>query len=81
MELNKFNARMTGQEMIEKLQNENKYLRQSIVEEQVKSDENIRVLNRALTEVKEDNSKLSRQIEDYTELKHHYSNLKKEGVI
>ncbi len=81
MELNKFNARMTGQEMIEKLQNENKYLRQSIVEEQVKSDENIRALNRALTEVKEDNSKLSRQIEDYTELKHHYSNLKKEGVI
>ena len=81
MELNKFNARMTGQEMIEKLQNENKYLRQSIVEEQVKSDENIRALNRALTEVKEDNGKLSRQIEDYTELKHHYSNLKKEGVI
>jgi len=81
MELNKFNARMTGQEMIEKLQNENKYLRQSIVEEQVKSDENIRALNRALTEVKEDNSKLSRQIEDLTELKHHYSNLKKEGVI
>jgi len=81
MELNKFNARMTGQEMIEKLQNENKYLRQSIVEEQVKSDENIRALNRALTEVKEDNSKLSKQIEDYTELKHHYSNLKKERVI
>ena len=81
MELNKFNARMTGQEMIEKLQNENKYLRQSIVEEQVKSDRNIRALNRALTEVKEDNGKLSRQIEDYTELKHHYSNLKKEGVI
>ena len=81
MELNKFNARMTGQEMIEKLQNENKYLRKSIVEEKVKSDENIRALNRALTEVKEDNSKLSRQIEDYTELKHHYSNLKKEGVI
>jgi len=81
MELNKFNARMTGQEMIEKLQNENKYLRQSIVEEKVKSDENIRALNRALTEVKEDNGKLSRQIEDYTELKHHYSNLKKEGVI
>ena len=81
MELNKFNARMTGQEMIEKLQDENKYLRQTLVEEQVKSDGNIRALNRALTEVKEDNSKLSRQIEDYTELKHYYSNLKKEGVI
>jgi len=81
MELNKFNARMTGQEMIEKLQDENKYLRQTLVEEQVKSDGNIRALNKALTEVKEDNSKLSRQIEDYTELKHHYSNLKKEGVI
>ena len=81
MELNKFNARMTGQEMIEKLQDENKYLRQTLVEEQVKSDGNIRALNKALTEVKEDNGKLSRQIEDYTELKHHYSNLKKEGVI
>jgi len=81
MELNKFNARMTGQEMIEKLQDENKYLRQSIVEEQVKSDENIRALNKAIAEVKEDNSKLSRQIEDYTELKHYYSNLKKEGII
>jgi predicted nucleic acid-binding Zn-ribbon protein len=81
MELNKFNARMTGQEMIEKLQNENKYLRQSIVEEQVKSDENIRALNKALTEVKEDNSELSRQIEDYMELKEHYSNLKKQGII
>ena len=72
---------MTGQEMIEKLQDENKYLRQSIVEEQVKSDENIRALNKAIAEVKEDNSKLSRQIEDYTELKHYYSNLKKEGII
>ena len=81
MELNKFNARMTGQEMIEKLQDENKYLRQSILEEQVKSDENIRALNKAIAEVKEDNSKLSRQIEDYTELKHYYSNLKKEGII
>jgi len=81
MELNKFNARMTGQEMIEKLQDENKYLRQTLVEEKVKSDGNIRALNRALTEVKEDNGKLSRQIEDYTELKHHYSNLKKEGDI
>ena len=81
MELNKFNVRMTGQEMIEKLQDENKYLRQSIVEEKVKSDGNIRALNKELTEVKEDNNKLSRQIEDYTELKHHYSNLKKEGII
>jgi len=81
MELSKFNARMTGQEMIEKLQDENKYLRQSIVEEKVKSDGNIRALNKELTEVKEDNNKLSRQIEDYTELKHHYSNLKKEGII
>ena len=81
MELNRFNAKFTGQEMIEKLQDENKYLRQSIVEEKVKSDGNIRALNKELTEVKEDNNKLSRQIEDYTELKHHYSNLKKEGII
>ena len=32
MELNRFNARMTGQEMIEKLQSENKYLREILVE-------------------------------------------------
>ena len=81
MELNRFNPKCTGQEMIEKLQEENKYLREEIVEEKIKSDSNIRVLNKALTEVKEDNGKLSRQIEDYVELKHHYSNLKDQGII
>jgi len=74
MELNKVNPKFTGQEMIEKLQDENKYLRESIVEEKIKSEGNIRALNKALTEVKEDNSNLSRQIEDYIELKDHYSN-------
>ena len=81
MELNRFNAKFTAQEMIEKLQDENKYLRESIVEEKIKSEGNIRALNKALTEVKEDNSNLSRQIEDYIELKHHYSNLKDQGII
>ena len=81
MNLNKFNAKFTGQEMIEKLQDENKYLRESIVEEKIKSEGNIRALNKALTEVKEDNSNLSRQIEDYIELKDHYSNLKHQGII
>jgi len=81
MELNRFNPKCTGQEMIEKLQKENKYLREEIVEEKIKSDSNIRALNKALTEVKEDNGKLSRQIEDYVELKHHYSNLKDQGII
>ena len=81
MELNKVNPKFTGQEMIEKLQDENKYLRESIVEEKIKSEGNIRALNKALTEVKEDNSNLSRQIEDYIELKDHYSNLKHEGII
>ena len=71
MELNKVNPKFTGQEMIEKLQDENKYLRESIVEEKIKSEGNIRALNKALTEVKEDNSNLSRQIEDYIELKEH----------
>ena len=71
MNLNKFNAKFTGQEMIEKLQDENKYLRESIVEEKIKSEGNIRALNKALIEVKEDNSNLSRQIEDYIELKEH----------
>ena len=81
MELNKVNPKFTGQEMIEKLQDENKYLRESIVEEKIKSEGNIRALNKALTEVKEDNSNLSRQIEDYIELKDHYSNIKHQGII
>ena len=81
MELNRFNARLTGQEMIEKLQDENKYLREELVEEKVKSDGNVSALNKALAEAKEDNSKLSRQIDDYLELKEHYSKLRKEGII
>ena len=81
MELNRFNARMTGQEMIEKLQKENKYLREELVEEKVKSDENMSALNKALTEAKEDNSRLTKQIDDYLDLKEHYSNLKKQGII
>ena len=81
MELNKVNPKFTGQEMIEKLQDENKYLRESIVEEKIKSEGNIRALNKALTEVKEDNSNLSRQIKDYIEFKDHYSNLKHQRII
>ena len=34
-----------------------------------------------VSEVKNDNSKLSKQIEDYVELKEHYSHLKEEGFI
>ena len=71
MELSRDTARFTSHEMIEKLQDENKYLRETVVEEKIKSEENIRALNKALTEVKEDNGKLSGQIEDYIELKEH----------
>ena len=71
MELSRDTAKLTSHEMIEKLQDENKYLRESIVEEKIKSEGNIRALNKALTEVKEDNGKLSGQIEDYIELKEH----------
>ena len=81
MELSRFNIKLTGQEMIEKLQEENKYLRETIVEEKVKSEGNIKALNKALLEVKQDNEKLSKQIEDYIDLKHHYSNLKDQGII
>jgi len=81
MQLNKFNAKLTGQEMIEKLQDENKYLREELVEEKVKSEGNITALNKALTEAKEDNSRLARQIDDYLDLKEHYSNLKKQGIF
>ncbi len=81
MELNKFNAKFTAQEMIEKLQDENKYLRGELVEEKVKSENNIRALNKALEEAKEDNGKLTAQIDDYMDLKEHYTNLKKQGII
>ena len=69
MELNKFNPKFTGQEMIEKLQDENKYLREVLIEEKVKYEGSIKTLNKTLFEVKEDNTKLSRQIEDYIKFK------------
>ncbi len=72
MELNRFNAKFTAQEMIEKLQEENKYLREELVEEKVKSEGNIKALNNTLKEVKEDNDKLKKQIEDYIEFKREY---------
>jgi len=81
MELNRFNAKFTGQEMIDKLQKENKYLKETLVEEKVKTQENMSALNKALTEAKEDNNKLSKQIDDYLDLKEHYSNLRKQGII
>ncbi len=81
MELNRFNARLTGQEMIEKLQEENNYLKKELIEEKVKTDGNISALNEALEEIKEDNQKLTKQIDDYMDLKEHYSNLKKQGII
>jgi len=37
--------------------------------------------DRVLSEVKEDNTKLARQIDDYMDLKEHFANLKQEGVI
>ena len=81
MELNRFNARLTGQEMIEKLQEENNYLKKELIEEKVKTDGNVSALNKALEEIKEDNQKLTKQIDDYMDLKEHYSNLKKQGII
>ena len=71
MELSRDTAKLTSHEMIEKLQDKNEYLKETIVEEKIKFEGNIRALNKALTEVKEDNSKLSGQIEDYIELKEH----------
>ena len=81
MLLNRFNAKLTGQEMIEKLQEENKYLREELLDEKVKTDGNINALNKALDEVKDDNQKLAKQIDDYMDLKEHYVNLKKQGII
>ena len=51
------------------------------MEEKIKSEGNIKALNKALSEVKEDNTKLARQIDDYMDLKEHFANLKQEGVI
>ena len=72
MELSRDTAKFTSHEMIEKLQDENKYLRETIVEEKIKSEGNIRALNKSLIEVKDDNSNLTRQIEEYIELKRGY---------
>ena len=72
MKLSRDTAKFTSQEMIEKLQDENKYLRETIVEEKIKSEGNIRALNKSLIEVKDDNSNLTRQIEKYIELKRGY---------
>jgi len=65
MDLNKFNARYTGQEIIEKLQDDNKYLREIFVEEKTKTEKNIQALNNSLSEFKEENSYLSNQLEEY----------------
>ena len=72
MELSRDTAKFTSHEMIEKLQDENKYLRETIVEEKIKSEGNIRALNKSLIEVKDDNSNLTRQIEEYIEFKRGY---------
>ena len=65
MDLNKFNARYTGQEVIEKLQDDNKYLREIFVEEKTKTEKNIQALNNSLSEFKEENTYLSNQLEEY----------------
>ncbi len=65
MDLNKFNARYTGQEIIEKLQDDNKYLREIFVEEKTKTEKNIQALNKSLSEFKEENTYLSNQLEEY----------------
>ena len=65
MDLNKFNARYTGQEIIEKLQDDNKYLREIFVEEKTKTEKNIQALNNSLSEFKEENTYLSNQLEEY----------------
>ena len=65
MDLNKFNARYTGQEIIEKLQNDNKYLREVLTEEKIKTRGNMKALNKSLSEFKEENTYLSNQLEEY----------------
>ena len=55
--------------MIKVIKKENKYLKESIKEEKIKSERNIRALNRALKEVKEDNRRLSKQTEDHINIR------------
>ena len=81
MRLENYKTKFKNNQMFEELQSENKYLREILVEEKIKSEGNIKALNKALSEVKEDNTKLARQIDDYMDLKEHFANLKQEGVI
>ena len=57
MELNRFNAKFTGQEMIDKLQKENKYLKETLVEEKVKTQEKLENQDQFLKVVKDITSK------------------------
>ena len=65
MELSRDTAKFTSHEMIEKLQDENKYLRETIVEEKVKSEGSIKALSKAISEFKDENTCLSNQLGEY----------------
>ena len=56
-------------EHIRQLKDENKYLKGEIKEEKEKLENTIKILNRELNEVKENNRKLNNEIESYIKLK------------
>ena len=78
MQLSRDTAKLTSHEMIEKLQDENKYLRETIVEKKVKSEGSINTLNKSVFEFKDENTYLSSQLGEYrkklSEANKHYIN-------
>jgi len=62
---NKFLNKLTPIDFIRRLKDENKYLKGEIKEEKEKLENIIKTLNKELEEVKEDNRKLTNEVEHY----------------
>jgi FtsZ-binding cell division protein ZapB len=56
-------------DFVRKIKNENMYLKNEMKEEKEKLETTIRILNRELDEVKEDNRKLNNEVEHYLKIK------------
>ena len=60
-------------EIVRKLKDENFYLKTEIKEEKEKLENTIKILNKELEEVKEDNRKLANEIDYYEKTKENYT--------
>jgi len=72
---NKHSNKLVSIDFARRLKNENVYLREEIEEEKEKLKKIIGILNEELEEVKDDNRKLSNEVEYYQQLKEkmHYT--------